>query len=214
MADADQLPIMILLVIAGSAMVIAFVHGGSWNEKNPKKLGFVWGFFTIYNVLIGNVLLILALLAYSIDEEDLGYFIVCSIALAVALLISYYAIKRRKWALVVSTLLSLNPLWILINIFYLKNRWIEFSEESFERRELLGGGGGSKSFSTKLIAKEIRLAIFAAIAWAVAVPIFVFVFGPYGNYMNDENFLHMLGSMIFPIVAGFALFFGYQKFVR
>ena len=107
-----------------------------------------------------------------------------------------------------STILSLNPLWIIINIVYLKNKWPEFQAES--------SLGDKKPIEQKLksLPKEMRLAIFASISWIVCVPSYAFLFEPYGQYMRDDDITHMIGVMLVPVIIGFGLFLIYRKFVR
>lgn len=43
--------------------------------------------------------------------------------------------KRRRWAWLVGTLLSLNPIVYIVNIIYLKNRWNEMTNEESAAEE-------------------------------------------------------------------------------
>ena len=38
----------------------------------------------------------------------------------------YFVIKRRRWAWIVHTVASFNPLWWIINTVYARHRWAEF----------------------------------------------------------------------------------------
>jgi len=57
---------------------------------------------------------------------DIQYIIVDIFFLGMGVLIGYLVINRNKIALVVLTVISINPIIWVINFFYLKNRWNEF----------------------------------------------------------------------------------------
>lgn len=124
--------------------------------------------------------------------------------------VAYDATKRGKWALVFSTLLSFNPLWMVINYIYLKNRWAEFTSEKLSRDDSKALENAGMSLR---ISKDIRLALFLSVAWLLCVPLFVFIFKPYGSYMRGNDTEHMFGVMFFPVIVGLALFFSYKKWV-
>jgi len=144
--------------------------------------------------------------------------------------IAYASMLRQRWALIVSTILTLNPLWMFINFFYLKNRWQEFRAEN-ERKaqtplvessteagtaslESLTEAGTTAAGRLRSLPRDIRAALFVAIAWIVCVPSFVFLFQPYGSYITDDDRAHMLGVILLPVAIGFGLFFIYRKFVQ
>ena len=134
-----------------------------------------------------------------------------------------------QWALVLTTLLSLNGAWIVINFFYLRNRWSEFEAERTERLEASGHtvngakGAGMKiaierginavERSIKKLSKSWRLAIFGAVAWVLAVAVFVFLFEPYGS-MRDDDMMHMLFVMFMPTSLVLGLYGIYEWLVR
>lgn len=204
----DELRLLILVAIGVPSLILAIWHGGIWDAKSPEKLGFKWGYFVIYNTLINNVLLFGFLIFAGIDEESIGLFLFGMAALAVSFAVAYFSVQRQRWALILSTLLSLNPLWMLINIFYLKNRWGEFQSESSHLATQMTG----ERFQN--LPRDMRLALFAAVSWGVCVPSYVFLFKPYGRYMREDDTLHMIGIIFIPIIVGLGLFFIYRKFIR
>lgn len=204
----DEFRLLILVAIGVPSLILALWNGGKWEEKHPEKLGFKWGYFVIYNTLINNILLFGFLIWAGVDEEDIGLFIFGAAALAASFAVAYFSIQRHRWALVVSTLLSLNPLWMLINIFYLKNRWGEFQSEV----QTVDGQTAKARLQT--LPRDMRLALFAAVSWGVCVPSYVFLFKPYGRYMRDDDTLHMIGVIFIPIIIGLGLFSIYRKFIR
>ena len=204
----DELGFIVLAAVGVPSLILALWHGSIWQNKNPEKLGFKWGYFVIYNALINNILLSGVLLWAGIDEGDIGLFLFGVTALATSAAISYFSVQRNRWALILSTILSINLLWMFINIFYLKNRWPEF------RSETSSAAAAPTGERLKALPRDLRVAIFAAIAWGVCVPSYVFLFEPYGSYMRDDDTLHMLGVIFLPMLVGLGLFFIYQKFVR
>lgn len=210
-------------VIAVVSLIFALVQGGKWEQQNTGKLGFKWGYFFILSTLLGNGLLFLVLLFVTLDEgdEEAALFVAGILALLVTCAIK--ALQRRRWALVLTTLLSFNVLWIFINFFYLRNRWSEFVEERRERLEAAGhsmGGGNEVGAGVgvergiRKLSKSWRLAIFGAAAWVLGVAVFVFLFQPYGRYMRDDDMLHMLSVMFMPTVLALGLYWVYERYVR
>lgn len=200
--------LILLAAIGIPSLVLALWHGGVWEKNNPDKLGFKWGYFVIYNTLINNILLFGFLTWAGVDDGDPELLLFGVVALVLSAGVAYFSIHRHRWALIVSTLLSLNPLWMFINIVYLRNRWSEF------RAARSGESGGSISERLSSLARDLRIALFLAIAWIVCVPSFVFLFQPYGRYMRDDDIAHMFGVMLLPVIIGFGLFAFYRKFVR
>lgn len=204
----DAFNLILLVGIGILSLILASWQGGVWEKNNPDKLGFGWGYFVIYNTLIGNILLFGILTWVGIADGEPGLLLFGIVALAVSAAIGYFSILRQRWALIVSTILSFNPLWMLINIFYLKNRWPEFRTAG----STLSKPRSMERFKT--LPRDVRVALFVAISWTVCVPSFVFLFQPYGRYMYDDDITHMLGVMLLPTVIGFILFFLYRKLIK
>lgn len=204
----DEFSLIFLAAIGILSLILALWHGGAWERNNPGKLGFKWGYFVIYNTLINNIILFSFLTWAGIDEGEPGLLFFGVVALAVSVGIACFSILRQRWALVISTILSLNPLWMLVNIFYLKNRWPEFRTESSTEAE------APTAERLKSLPRDVRVALFAAVAWIVCVPSFVFLFQPYGRYMRDDDITHIFGVILLPVILGFGLFGLYRKFVK
>mgnify|MGYP007079515434 CR=1 FL=1 len=204
----DELRFIILAAIGILSLILALWHGSIWENRHPEKLGFKWGYFVIYNSLINNILIFGFLLWAGIDEGDIGLFLFGVAALGTSAAIAYFSVQRSRWALILSTILSINLLWMFINIFYLKNRWSEF------RSETSSAASAQTVERLKALPRDMRVAIFTAIAWGVCVPSYVFLFEPYGSYMRDDDTFHMLGVIFLPTLIGLGLFLIYRKFVR
>ncbi len=198
-----------VIIIAVVSLVAAVVHNGSLESKSTECEGFRWGYFTIYSTFFGNIFLLGSLLVFGGSDGALIFLLGAPVATAVF----YLALQRKKVALIASTILSFNPLWMIINIFYLANRWDEFgSETTFSKP--VATTENQASIQNLNLPREIRLSLFIAAAWIVCVPLFVFIFSPYGNYMRNDDTNHMLGVMFFPAIIGLALFYIYQKYIR
>jgi hypothetical protein len=199
----------VLIIISVIALAIAFLLGKRWEQKNPSKLGFKWGYFFICQAFLvyGLVFLKMSSILFTDGSGEVALVVA---GLGVVLVVMTKAFQRRSWALVLTTLLSLNILWIVINFFYLRNRWSEFAEERAERLGL----SGAVEQSVGKVSKSWRLAFFGAVVWVLAVALFVFLLEPYGGYMNDDEMLHMLSVVFMPAVLALALFWLYERYVR
>jgi hypothetical protein len=211
-------------VITLVPLLIALALGKKWDDENKSlKLGFKWGYFFILFTLLGNGLLLFVggVLALYEGEFSVALFFAGTAALLV--ISAANALQRRRWALVLTTLLSFNVLWIFINLFYLRNRWSELAAERAERLEAAGhtvnnvwGAGMTIAVEQgiKKLSKSWRLAIFGGVAWVLAVAVFVFLFEPYGSYMRDDDMMHMLSVMFMPTSLALGLYWIYDRLIR
>ena len=209
---------VVVVAIALLSLFFAFSKGEKWWQKNPSKLGFKWGYFYIVNTTIGNGLIAFVIALLGFADGDLRTIITGVTALGILSIIHRQAIQRRRWALILTTILSLNLLWMIINIFYLRNRWPEFRAESAERNPRMSRQSGIGVNQVKRDAGTIpqtwRIAIFAALSWVLAVGVFVVLFSPYGSYMRDDDMMHMIYVMFLPSGVGMGLYWAYERFVR
>lgn len=136
--------------------------------------------------------------------------------LAVLLASAHQALARRKWALILTTLLSLNILWYVINIFYLKHRWHELSEEAALHRGGLSQhiSGGTDALGVGGLSRDWRKVLFAIATWIIAVFIYVVIFKPYGNHLRSDDYIHIILTAFLPSGAVIFLYWSYTKFVR
>lgn len=194
----DGLEFAVLIGTALPSLGLAIYHDHKWKARNPKKLGFTWGYFVIYSTF-ANYLLVSGFVAWlGFDYGDTLLILLALVLLLSAGVIAYYAAQRTRWALVVATLASVNPLWIVINFFYLRNRWSELRDEG-DLRQVEGIANNVKELS-----KEVRFAIFASASWAISVPVYILLFRPYG-YMDEGEWLHMTLVILVPAVMCFIL---------
>ena len=100
--------------------------------NNPDSKRFIWGYFTgITSISTPILFLIIDLLLMSdLGDElvvDVGL-MTLSISLKVVVIFAgYWAIKKDKIALVMLTIISINPIIWVVNFFYLRKRWDELN---------------------------------------------------------------------------------------
>jgi uncharacterized membrane protein len=96
------------------------------NEIELNKLGFYWWELQGWGGLILGNLLVLAyffpIIFGSPDDLTKNIIIVASL-IAINTILMIYILKYNKYAFLIATALSLNPITWIINGIYLKNRW-------------------------------------------------------------------------------------------
>ena len=85
---------------------------------------------------------------------------------------------------------------------------VELSKENKSSEE-----NSLNSFFSKL-SKRARLVLFGCLIWLVVVPVYVFLFTPYGRYISYSETNHMLSAMFLPTLAVGGLYWIYERFVR
>ena len=123
---------LVLGLVTLPAALMAFVlEGRRKNVASPKDLPYTWGFYIGMSGLLLGVYALFAAFYMWISGTENG-----SISAVVLLVFAavwgpagYFAIKRRRWAWVVSTIVSFNPVWWIANSVYGHNRWNEFDRD-------------------------------------------------------------------------------------
>ncbi len=110
----------LVVVSALIAIPIAFIHDKKLHAEQLSVRPYKWGYYIGYAGLIGSALFTFYVVLFS---AALALVLVISIPEAIS---SYYIIRRKKWAWVLGTILSLNPILWIAHIFYGRNRWGEF----------------------------------------------------------------------------------------
>jgi hypothetical protein len=87
------------------------------NESNEKKLSFTWWDTWGWLGLILGTLISIPLIQ---DNTTLGFSILIVNAILMIMVLNY-----NKYAFLIATILTFNPLLWVINGIYLKNRWNE-----------------------------------------------------------------------------------------
>jgi len=152
-------------IIAGIALIIwlvlmVVVPLKLWNqvkrmdaryrELNPTahslKWGYIFGGASCFFGVLASIGFLGSFLSTSIsDVQDsvsnrlaAMYFLVWAAPLAVS---GYFACRRKRWAWILATILSLNPIIWVVNFFYGMRRWKEF-----DLSELVAKKSNSASF--------------------------------------------------------------------
>src|SRR5438876_4355686 len=98
-------------------------------ESRRKRRGdgvkpFAWGY---YNGCLGIALLPVAIIFVraAIEDGRAGIYLIAAWPF-VQVVCGYFVLRRRRLAFVVATILSFNPLFWIVNFFYIRNRWDDF----------------------------------------------------------------------------------------
>lgn len=182
------------ILFALASVPAAFMLNGWQREKHPELSSYKWGYYcgctgTFSYSVFAIFQFLDALGSYGSHSKMLFLF---SLAFAVASIVHVGIIKRNKWAFVLGTVLSLNPLLWVINGIYIKNRWSELKDLP----RMFGGHLKNISFVGRAI-------IFGSAFWAFAVLAFVFLFEPYGGHMSGNDLFHVLKIILFPPLLAF-----------
>jgi hypothetical protein len=122
--------IFLVLVALPAALVSFVLEGRRKNTASPKDLTYTWGFFQgMSGLLLGFYCLLLGGYLAS-DGRALSLAGPLLVYGAITAPAGYFVIKRRKWAWVVHTIASFNPVWWIANSIYGRNRWDEFDRGS------------------------------------------------------------------------------------
>ncbi len=199
-----------------ASIIACFKLGRRWEENNPGKLGFKWGYFFIINTALINTLIFSLAIYATLRYGEFGMFILMIALLAGLLASAHQALARRKWALILTTLLSFNIIWYIINTFYLKHRWQEISEEVAVQEGGLGHyiSGGNDALGIGGLSRDWRKVLFAVTTWIIAVFIYVVIFKPYGYHLRADDYSHIMLIAFLPSGAVIFLYWSYTKFVR
>lgn len=210
-----QITFMIQIVIILISLPTAFSLNTKQQQLNPSLLPYKWGYFTGVAGILSYV--ILAFLSIS---HDIYSIVFALIAFAAAIPFTFI-IKRHKWAWIAGSILSLNPIVMIFNYYYLKKRWGEMSGQYAFATSVPPMGTAENqphnnfSFSNYIQSKPFiyRIVIFGTILWILIVLSYVLLFEPYG-YMSDDDIIHMIKVTLFPPSVAWFSFFLYSKFFK
>ena len=124
--------LIINLIVALPALLLALWRDKKLQERSPGALGFKWGYFTGFRILFVGIIL-LPFLAFGAATGDLsqdeafGFGFLITVVLLVP---GVFIPLRHRWAWILYTIGSMNPVLWMINGTYIKNRWKEIKTES------------------------------------------------------------------------------------
>jgi hypothetical protein len=115
-------PVLVVLaliaIVIVAPIVLALALNRRFRRRNPGKKPFRWGYyFSIQSFIAGIALGILL-------ESGASALIVCVVFYAV---LAWFFAQRHRWAWIVLTIFSFNPVAWIINAIYLWKRWAEDS---------------------------------------------------------------------------------------
>lgn len=142
----------VTLVTSLPAMFASFILEDRRMRRQPGTRPYTWGLYCgLYSMILSALAAWIAVFAIggelaAAGPERTGE----SVALAVFVGIivglwgvpGFFMIRRRKWAWIMATILSLNPIWWIVNTIYGRNRWAEFTEEARRREGAAVATGG------------------------------------------------------------------------
>ncbi len=124
-------PGILEIIIIISAILGVFLYTNKLNNKFqlqlPECKSFFWGYFMgVFNVS-SSILFIVVSLSVTVNSDNppLALFLFIAFVGLLGLVLGYLIIKRSKVALILFTVISLNPVFWIINFIYIKNRWDE-----------------------------------------------------------------------------------------
>jgi hypothetical protein len=123
------------LVTLPAAFISFILEARRKNDPSASPLPFTWGYFVgMTGFLIGLYCAGLGIFAAVAGEEDAAAGAALLLFLAAVFgPAGYYAMKRRKWAWIMTTIVSCNPVWWIANTVYGRNRWHEFDAGERQR---------------------------------------------------------------------------------
>lgn len=117
-------------VVFAATVVCIFMSFGmdkKLKKRLPHTRPYKWGFFVGCICVASGVVLFSACLFFPIEPWQTAFVMGCCCVFTVT---GHSIIKRKKWAWVVGTILTMNPIGWMINGAYAAKRWREFTAEA------------------------------------------------------------------------------------
>ena len=119
--------IAITVAIFGAPLWGAFALDKRLHRIRPNFKPFVWGYYNALGCFIAPIYGLGAITGKNPTMDASSKWQILFVLLIIFAPLGVLALKRNRWAFVVITALSINPIVWLINGFYLKNRWRELT---------------------------------------------------------------------------------------
>jgi predicted permease len=120
----DLIVLAVIAIFIGVPIAIALALNRRFQQRNPGKRPFRWGYYFSIQSFIGGIALGFKL------ESGIIAVLVCG---AIYGVLAWFFARRDHWAWITLTILSCNPVAWIINFIYLRKRW---SEDSVETRTI------------------------------------------------------------------------------
>jgi hypothetical protein len=112
----DLIVVGLILTVIGLPIMLALVLNRRFQHLHPTKRPYRWGYyFSVQSFFSG--------IGIGLQFKS-GPIIVCGCA-AIYGVLGWFFAQRRRWAWIILTALSLNPIAWIVNPFYLRKRWNE-----------------------------------------------------------------------------------------
>jgi len=112
----DLIVLALIAIVIGVPIAIAFALNRRFQNRNPGKRPYRWGYYFSIQSFIGGLGLG-AKLEYGITAV-----IICGVIYGI---LAWFFAQRHHWAWITLTILSFNPVAWIINFIYLRKRWLE-----------------------------------------------------------------------------------------
>jgi len=113
---SDLIVLSLIAIVIGAPLFVARALNRRFQQRNPGKRPYRWGYYFSIESMIGGIVLGVVL------EAGITVAIVCGVIYAV---LAWFFAQRHRWAWVTLTILSLNPVAWVINGIYLWRRWAD-----------------------------------------------------------------------------------------
>jgi hypothetical protein len=115
-AGPDLIVLALITLFIGLPIAIAVALNHRFQQRNPAKRPYRWGYYFATQCFVGGIAL-----GFALERGPVG--VVISAALYGIL--AWFFAQRAHWAWITLTVLSFNPVAWVINIVYLSKRWSE-----------------------------------------------------------------------------------------
>ena len=114
----DLIVLALIAIVIGVPIAIALALNRRFQQRNPGKRPYRWGYYFSIQSFIGGLGLGAKL------ESGIPAVIICG---AIYGVLAWFFAQRHHWAWITLTILSFNPMAWVINFIYLRKRWSEDS---------------------------------------------------------------------------------------
>ncbi len=114
----DLIVLALIILFFGLPIAIAIVLNHRFQQRNPSKRPYRWGYYFAIQCFIGGMML-----GFSLQRGAVGVII----SSALYGILAWFFAQRAHRAWITLTILSCNPVAWVINIVYLSKRWPEDS---------------------------------------------------------------------------------------
>lgn len=125
--------------------ILPFILDNKRRKKFPETRPYRWGYF------MGLFWIAVAFSTLDIlvsRNLDFSYCLIVSAGIAIYFLLGIFIIRRNPWAIVIGTILTLNPIFWICNGIYFAKRWREFAAEATDAVILFYHGTAAEPFES------------------------------------------------------------------